>query len=691
MVRIKMAIYNLNIKNGSPNTGGSHAMYIARDGKYGRDEKDKELVYSEMGNMPNWAQDNYQTFWKRADEYERVNGRPYREIVVALPKELTQEKNREIVDEFVKKELGNNHPYFYTIHKNVREELHCHLMFTERKLDGINRKPEYFFMRGNSKNPEKGGAKKDREWHKISKVYEVRKDWEQTVNKHLLSNNINEKIDCRSLAEQRKEALKNSDIKKAEVLDRNGLNIEGKILQKIDRNGLENLSEFHLRKYESFLQDKRVKTKKEQNYKKTLGHENVTSTQKEIVDKIEKRSEKTINILSDGKYFKLKKNIEKTEKFLLSNDTKYMQNKLEQLKNYIENLTKKITNTNEYKTIINKIKNEYSATNNNSTNKLKNENSIDFKTTNKIEYRLEKKYSKMDQLHLSLEISKIEEKLNNKELIRAETKNDLTDYELSGTLAVIERMQKEIEKLKKRDDPDKEEKINSYEIYMKDEYKHYKDAVYTIEDSKDELESKIEHKEDQLKFELAIAKSYEAGIKPESKVDLKNYMELEVEKTQFIQQVNWLTINREDESKRRDYNKILYLKENSIVHIEQHQNVLAERLKKYNSEDIEKSRIELLDEYKNENQTIKTKLENVSWEPKEKKMLEKRFDQTTKIIKILSPECVNDIRNDFKNRNNVITISRRRSIEKLLNNARETGNIDNIKFQLDENSHQRKR
>ena len=38
--------------------------------------------------MPEWAQDDPRTYWAAADENERANGRLFRDIEFALPKEL---------------------------------------------------------------------------------------------------------------------------------------------------------------------------------------------------------------------------------------------------------------------------------------------------------------------------------------------------------------------------------------------------------------------------------------------------------------------------------------------------------------------------------------------------------------------------------------------------------------------------
>ena len=40
------------------------------------------------------------------------------------------------------------------------DQPHVHLMFNERLQDGIERDPEQYFKRYNSKNSERGGAKK---------------------------------------------------------------------------------------------------------------------------------------------------------------------------------------------------------------------------------------------------------------------------------------------------------------------------------------------------------------------------------------------------------------------------------------------------------------------------------------------------------------------------------------------------
>ena len=86
------------------------------------------------------------------------------------------------------------------------EQPHAHLMFNERLQDGIERDPQQYFKRYNSKAPEKGGAKKDN----TGKDYQTRKDeirdlrqrWEVMSNQHLERAGLDTRIDMRSYKDQ---------------------------------------------------------------------------------------------------------------------------------------------------------------------------------------------------------------------------------------------------------------------------------------------------------------------------------------------------------------------------------------------------------------------------------------------------------------------------------------------------------
>jgi hypothetical protein len=190
--------------------GLAHANYITREGKYGTGEKAEELTYKEHGNMPEWAQENPREFWKAADEFERANGRAYRELEIALPNELTREQNIELVKEYVREHIGEKHPYTFAIHEKDatlapdQRQPHAHIMFTERKIDGIERDKEHFFKQtaAKGKDPARGGAPKDRTWHDKQTVTHLRESWAQHQNKTLEKYGHEIRVDHRSLKDQ---------------------------------------------------------------------------------------------------------------------------------------------------------------------------------------------------------------------------------------------------------------------------------------------------------------------------------------------------------------------------------------------------------------------------------------------------------------------------------------------------------
>lgn len=169
-----------------------------------------DLSYSEHGNMPAWAQHNPQEFWKAADLYERKNGSTYREYELALPRELNERQRIELVKSFVQQEIGTKYPYQLAIHNPTAldggEQPHAHVMFSERKLDGIARDPQQHFKRYNPKNPERGGAKKDNPTQtaeqRIEALKALRQRWEHSVNQHLERAGRPERIDMRSYQAQ---------------------------------------------------------------------------------------------------------------------------------------------------------------------------------------------------------------------------------------------------------------------------------------------------------------------------------------------------------------------------------------------------------------------------------------------------------------------------------------------------------
>ena len=189
-----MALGRISIKVGMKGKALPHSKYILREDQYAqKNNKLEKLEYIEHGNMPQWAEQNPKLFWEMADLHERKNGSTYREHIITLPRELNESQRLDLVQDWVAQEIGDKYAYSFAIHNPTamdgKEQPHCHLMFSERLLDGIERDPEQFFKRYNSKDPSKGGAKKDNtglmDSVRKTLIKEQRNRWEQLCNKHL--------------------------------------------------------------------------------------------------------------------------------------------------------------------------------------------------------------------------------------------------------------------------------------------------------------------------------------------------------------------------------------------------------------------------------------------------------------------------------------------------------------------------
>jgi len=161
--------------------------------------------------MPEWSKDNPSKFWKSADDNERANGSTYRELEIALPRELTPEQRLSLVQDFINQEIGDKHAYQFGVHipkaaLESGEQPHAHIMYSERLRDGIEREPEQYFKRYNAKNPERGGNKKasggklDKE--RKEELAALRERWATLQNAHLEKYGHESRVDSRSLKDQ---------------------------------------------------------------------------------------------------------------------------------------------------------------------------------------------------------------------------------------------------------------------------------------------------------------------------------------------------------------------------------------------------------------------------------------------------------------------------------------------------------
>ena len=228
----QMATYHLSLKNGKTAQGKAHAEYIMRQGKYASGKRAEELVCTNQ-NLPRWAESAVD-FFDKSDIYERSNARSYREFELALPNELSHEQNKQLVEDFIAKHIGNNKVWAYAIHEKAaafdpgQNQIHAHIMFSDRIVtDGMDKcKPaSKFFKRPNAKNPEKGGYAKDRTLSaskaEVSMtIKNIRQSWEEMMNEAYQKKGIDKKVSCKTISAQRADAIEQGDEALAELLDR---------------------------------------------------------------------------------------------------------------------------------------------------------------------------------------------------------------------------------------------------------------------------------------------------------------------------------------------------------------------------------------------------------------------------------------------------------------------------------------
>lgn len=201
-----MAIYHLTAKTVSRGSSVSAAVrsdYIERCGRYAGDHV--ELLHKDHGNMPAWASEAPRNYWEAADVHERANGRLFKQLEFALPKELSPEQQIALAASFCREMAQTRDgplPYSFAVHKgHDKENPHCHLLISERVNDGISRAPGQWFKRA-AKDLAKGGAKKTNELRPREWLLHCRGLWAERANHALRLAGHEARIDHRTLEAQ---------------------------------------------------------------------------------------------------------------------------------------------------------------------------------------------------------------------------------------------------------------------------------------------------------------------------------------------------------------------------------------------------------------------------------------------------------------------------------------------------------
>lgn len=266
-----MAIYHLCIKIISRGKGKSAVAASAyRSGEKIKNEYDgivhdftrkSGIAHTEILLPQNAPQEfaNRSVLWNSVEKIEKSkNSQLAREIEIALPKELDQEKQIELVREYVKENFVKvGMCADIALHDKNDGNPHCHILITMRPLNedktwGAKSKKEYILDENGEKIKLKNGNFKTRkinttDWNEQDKAEEWRKAWADITNKYLKENSIQEKVDHRSYQRQGIEQIPTIHLgvsasqmeKKGITTDRGNINREikhqNKILKEISR------------------------------------------------------------------------------------------------------------------------------------------------------------------------------------------------------------------------------------------------------------------------------------------------------------------------------------------------------------------------------------------------------------------------------------------------------------------------
>lgn len=217
-----MAIYHLSTKIISRSKGKSSVASIAyrsgeklynkRDGLIHDYTKRKDIIYKEIFkpiNAPNWVLDREQ-LWNEVEQIEKSkNSQLAREIDIALPMELNEKEQIELLRKYVIDNFSSKGMVADAVIHDKRDgNPHTHIMLTMRPFDengewGSKAKKEYILDKDGNKTYSKNGNAKSRKiestnWNRKETLENWREQWTIDANKALEKANRKERIDHRS-------------------------------------------------------------------------------------------------------------------------------------------------------------------------------------------------------------------------------------------------------------------------------------------------------------------------------------------------------------------------------------------------------------------------------------------------------------------------------------------------------------
>jgi hypothetical protein len=220
-----MAIFHMSFSNISAGKGRSAIASAAyRSGEKLFDDKEGRRYFYDRSvipesfiltpkNAPEWASDR-EKLWNEVEKNDRKsNSRYAKEFNVALPVELSESEQKELLTKYVQENFVDQGMVAdVAIHRDHPDIPHAHVMLTNRPFKpdgswGLKAKTQYIKDENGKQLLTKSGFPKQRkiwlvDWDKKEKINEWRHNWATSVNQSLAQKNIPDRISEKSFVDQ---------------------------------------------------------------------------------------------------------------------------------------------------------------------------------------------------------------------------------------------------------------------------------------------------------------------------------------------------------------------------------------------------------------------------------------------------------------------------------------------------------
>lgn len=220
-----MAIFHMSFQNisaGKMRSAVASAAYRSGDKLF--DEKENRSYFYARSvmpesfiltpkNAPEWANDRAR-LWNEVEKKDRKsNSRYAKEFNVALPVELSNEEQKELLTKYVQENFVDQGMVAdVAIHRDNQDNPHAHVMLTNRPFNsdgswGQKSKTEYILDSHGNKTKTAAGNVRNRkiwlvDWDKKEKINQWRQNWAFSVNIVLEAKKLPDRISEKSYAKQ---------------------------------------------------------------------------------------------------------------------------------------------------------------------------------------------------------------------------------------------------------------------------------------------------------------------------------------------------------------------------------------------------------------------------------------------------------------------------------------------------------